>query len=116
MATNFNADFARFLKDSQRAQAEVMGVKRGAAFTSTQPFEFDLESAGLFLLADYEWDYEDGQADVTITRVRLMGYDGSEYPLKSGAIHHKTWNLITDLIADEINADNDAAAESLRDE
>ena len=115
MATNYSADFARFLRDSQKAQMDLMGVKRGAAFQSSQPYQYDLESAGLVLLCDYEWDYDDGQADVSITAVRLMGYDGSEYPLKPGAIRSTTWNAICELIADEINDANDAAAESLRD-
>ena len=115
MATNFSQDFARFLRDSQKAQMDLMGVKRGAVFQSTQPYQFDLESAGLVLLCDYEWEYDDGQADVSITAVRLMGYDGSEYPLKPGAIRSTTWNEICELIADEINDANDAAAQSLRD-
>ena len=115
MATNYSADFARFLRDSQKAQMDLMGVKRGAAFQSSQPFQYDLEAAGLVLLVDYDYDYDDGQADVTITKVVLMGYDGSEYPLKPGAIRSTTWAEIESLIADEINDANDASAQSLRD-
>ena len=112
MATNYS--FARFIRDTQRAQAKVLGAQY--PFSSSQPYQYDLEAAGLMLLVDYSWDYDDGRACVQITKVTLMGYDGSEYPLKSGAIHHKTWAEIESLIADEINDANDAAAQSLRDE
>lgn len=117
MATDYSSTLQSFIRESTQAQAKLLrGTRVGnRPFKSAQPYQYDLESAGLMLLCDYEYDYDDGRADATITTVRLMGYDGSEYPLKPAAIRSTTWNEICELIADEIDDSNDCAAQALAD-
>ena len=101
----------------QEIFAGIADLHRTYAHRSSVPFVLEDQAPdGCLWEFDYEYEYEspEDMPMVSVTAVRFVAHDGTEYPIRVGTLDGRWIASVESLIAEELAFDAEAAAEALR--